>query len=66
MKNLFSIFAAALLCAATTAVQAQEDTAKEFATYGVGIGISPFGPSLNFTHNLSEKTTLNVGICFFG
>ena len=66
MKNLFSIFAAALLCAATTtAVQAQEDTAKEFATYGVGIGISPFGPSLNFTHNLSEKTTLNVGIGAF-
>lgn len=66
MKNLFSIFAAAALFAASsTGLQAQEDNAKEFAAYSAGVGISPFGPSLNFSHNLSEKTTLNVGIGAF-
>lgn len=66
MKNLISIFAAVLLFpATTTVVQAQEDAPKEFASYGIGIGISLFGPSYNFIHNLSEKTTINVGIGAF-
>ena len=60
-------FAAALLIAASFSVdcQAQEDDAKETATYGVSVGISPFGPSLGFSHNLSEKTTVQVGIGAF-
>jgi len=57
-------FAAALLIAASSSVdrQAQEDDAKETATYGVSVGISPFGPSLGFSHNLSEKTTVQVSL----
>jgi len=57
-------FAAALLIAASFSVdcQAQEDDAKETATYGVSVGISPFGPSLGFSHNLSEKTTVQVSL----
>ena len=57
-------FAAALLIAASFSVdcQAQEDDAKETATYGVSVGLSPFGPSLGFSHNLSEKTTVQVSL----
>jgi hypothetical protein len=57
-------FAAALLIAAsfTDDCQAQEDDAKETATYGVSVGLSPFGPSLGFSHNLSEKTTVQVSL----
>ena len=57
-------FTAALLIAASFSVdcQAQEDDAKETATYGVSVGISPFGPSLGFSHNLSEKTTVQVSL----
>lgn len=57
-------FAAALLIAAAFSVdcQAQEDDAKETATYGVSVGLSPFGPSLGFSHNLSEKTTVQVSL----
>ena len=45
--------------------QAQDDDAKDMASYGVSVGISPFGPSLGFSHNLSEKTTVQVGIGAF-
>lgn len=66
MKKIFPILAAAALFAATsTFTQAQDDGAREFAAYNVGVGISPFGPSLNFTHNLSEQTTVNVGVGAF-
>jgi hypothetical protein len=66
MKKIFSILAATVLFVATSATtHAQDDGAKEFAAYSAGLGISPFGPSLNFSHNLSEKTTVNVGIGAF-
>ena len=66
MKKIFSILAATVLFVATSSTtQAQDEGAKEFAAYSAGLGISPFGPSLNFSHNLSEKTTVNVGIGAF-
>lgn len=49
----------------TLGANAQEDGEKETATYGVSVGISPFGPSLGFSHNLSEKTTVQVGVGAF-
>ena len=60
-------YAAALLLglALTPGADAQEEGAKETATYGVSLGISPFGPSLGFSHNLSEKTTIQVGLGAF-
>ena len=60
-------FAAALFVglAFTLGANAQEDGEKETATYGVSVGISPFGPSLGFSHNLSEKTTIQVGLGAF-
>ena len=60
-------FATALVMglAFTLGSDAQEDGAKETATYGVSVGISPFGPSLGFSHNLSEKTTVQVGVGAF-
>ena len=42
----------------------QESTA-EFAEYGVNLGLSPFGPSLGFTHNLSEKTSVQIAVGAF-
>ena len=66
MKKIYSIFAATVLFVATSStIHAQDEGAKEFAAYSAGLGISPFGPSLNFSHNLSEKTTVNVGIGAF-
>ena len=66
MKKIYSILAATVLFVATSStIHAQDEGAKEFAAYSAGLGISPFGPSLNFSHNLSEKTTVNVGIGAF-
>ncbi|RPG81790.1 MAG: hypothetical protein CBC74_001715 [Crocinitomicaceae bacterium TMED114] len=61
------LFATALFTglAFTLGANAQEDGAKETATYGVSVGISPFGPSLGFAHNLSEKTTVQVSLGAF-
>jgi len=66
MKKVL-LCAGAMISAAMfiTDVQAQDDGGKEFAAYGVGVGISPFGPSLGFSHNLSEKTTVQVGVGAF-
>ena len=36
--------------------------ANEIADYSVNIGVSPFGGSLNFGHNISEKNSINVAI----
>ena len=60
-------FAAALLMGLvfTLGTNAQEEGAKETATYGVSVGFSPFGPSIGFSHNLSEKTTIQVGLGAF-
>ena len=60
-------FAVALIAATTFSLgsQAQDDDAKDMASYGVSVGISPFGPSVGFSHNLSEKTTIQVGVGAF-
>jgi hypothetical protein len=62
MKHVVLVFAAALIACSTSFAQ---ENNSEFAEYGVGIGISPFGPSLNLTHNISEKTSLFVGLGAF-
>lgn len=62
MKHVVLVFAAALIACSTSFAQ---ENSSEFAEYGVGIGISPFGPSLNLTHNISEKTSLFVGLGAF-
>ena len=36
--------------------------ADEAADYSVSIGVSPFGGSLNFGHNVSEKNTINIAM----
>lgn len=63
----FIQFAAAILVAFAfnSQIQAQEKATKETASYGISLGISPFGPSLGLSHNLSEKTTVQVGIGAF-
>ena len=61
MKQFFSFLAASLLVA--TSVFAQD---REFADYGIGLGISPFGPAVNLTHNLSEQTSVVIGLGGFG
>ena len=35
---------------------------NEFASYGAGVGISPFGPSLNLNYNFDSKNTISIGI----
>ena len=65
MKKFSTSVLAAVFTAACAFATAQEDAGKAFADYGVGLGFSPFGPSLNLTHNLSAQTTINVGIGAF-
>jgi len=65
MKSLYISLAVLFAAVLTLNVQAQEEGAKEMATYGVGVGISPFGPSVNFSHHLSAKTTIQVGVGAF-
>ena len=65
MKKFTTSVIAAAFIAACSFASAQEDGGKAFAEYGVGLGFSPFGPSLNLTHNLSAQTTINVGIGAF-
>ena len=62
MKRFTALFTAAILIAACTVATAQETAEKEFASYGAGVGISPFGPSLNLTYNLDAKNTISLGI----
>lgn len=62
MKHAILLFAGCLL--ASTSFFAQEGT-SDFAEYGAGVGVSPFGPSLNLTYNISEKTSLFVGVGAF-
>ena len=58
MKQFFLSLAA---CAfAFTSAYAQ-DADSDFADYGVGLAISPFGPSLNLTYNLDAKNSISVG-----
>lgn len=65
MKKFTTSVLAAFFVLACSFATAQEDDGKAFAEYGVGLGFSPFGPSLNLTHNLSAQTTINVGIGAF-
>ena len=61
MKRFTALFSAAILIAACTVATAQETAAKEFASYGAGVGISPFGPSLNLNYNFDAKNTISIG-----
>ena len=58
------IFAlATALLAFTVASPAQaDDHDSDFAENSFNIGLSPFGGSLNFGHNFSERTSLQVGL----
>ncbi len=58
MKQFFLSLAA---CAfAFTSAYAQ-DADSDFADYGIGLAMSPFGPSLNLTYNLDAKNSISVG-----
>ena len=65
MKFIQLAFAILVAFAFNSDIQAQDDTTKKTASYGVSVGISPFGPSLGFSHNLSEKTTVQVSVGAF-
>lgn len=41
-----------------------QNSEKEFAQYGVSVGVSPFGMGANFNYNFNEKTTLSIGLGF--
>ncbi|MCH1588582.1 MAG: hypothetical protein L7S02_05240 [Flavobacteriales bacterium] len=62
MKHFVTLCAAALVLGFSAF--AQED-GSDFAEYGVGLGISPFGPSVQFVHNFTPKTSLFVGVGAF-
>lgn len=62
MKQFFLFVAAGLLAAIPLRAQDNAD----FADYGIGLGISPFGPAVNLTHNLSEQTSVVIGLGGFG
>ena len=62
MKRFTALFSAAILIAASSVATAQETAEKVFASYGVGVGYSPFGPSLNLTYNFDAKNTISIGI----
>ena len=61
MKKITAFFSAVLFIAACTVATAQESAEKEFATYGAGVAISPFGPSLNLTYNIDAKNSISIG-----
>ena len=61
MKRFTSLLSAAILIAACTVVTAQEMPGQEFASYGAGVAISPFGPSLNLTYNVDSKNSISIG-----
>jgi hypothetical protein len=65
MKTLYISFAVLLTALFSLDAQAQDDSTKEMAEYNVSVGISPFGPSLGFSHHLSAKTTVQVGFGAF-
>ena len=60
MKHLSFLFI--LLCSLVINVSAQSES--NFSDYGVGLSISPFGPSLNLTHNISSKNSVSIGFGF--
>ena len=62
MKKFTALFSAALFIAACSITTAQDAPEKEFASYGAGVAISPFGPSLNLTYNVDAKNTISIGI----
>ncbi len=65
MKFLQISLALLLAAVFTLDASAQDDSAKEVAEYNVSIGISPFGPSLGFSHHLSAQTTVQVSLGAF-
>ena len=63
MKQFVLFIASGLLACGGTFAQ---EGSSDFADYGVGLGISPFGPAINLTHNLSEQTSVVIGLGGFG
>ena len=63
MKQFFVLIAACVLAITPSFAQ---DGGCDFAEYGVGLGISPFGPAVNLTHNFSEQTSVVIGLGGFG
>ena len=49
-----------LIMFAFTFMSNAQNSDKEFAQYGVFLGVSPFGMGANFNYNFNEKTTLIV------
>ena len=63
MKQFFILIAASMLAITPSFAQ---DGDSEFADYGIGLGVSPFGPAVNLTHNFSEQTSVVIGLGGFG
>ena len=61
MKKITVLFSAPLIIAACSVAKAQDTPVKEFASYGVGLAYSPFGPSLNLTYNIDAKNSISIG-----
>ena len=61
IQKLFLFLAVSAFAVTTTVAQ---DSGDDFAQYGVGLAISPFGPSLNMTYNLDAKNSISAGFGF--
>ena len=61
IQKLFLFIAVSAFAVTTTVAQ---DSGDDFAQYGVGLAISPFGPSLNMTYNLDAKNSISAGFGF--
>ncbi|OUU19132.1 MAG: hypothetical protein CBC05_00780 [Crocinitomicaceae bacterium TMED45] len=61
MKQFFVLIAACMLAITPSFAQ---DAGDDFADYGVGLAISPFGPSLNLTYNVDAKNSISAGFGF--
>jgi len=56
--SLLSIFLVTLF------VNVNAQSENNFSEYGAGLTISPFGPSLNLTHNMNAKNSISIGFGF--
>jgi len=61
IQKLFLFLAISAFAVTTTVAQ---DSGDDFAQYGVGLAISPFGPSLNMTYNIDAKNSISAGFGF--
>ena len=58
MTLRISTLLTSLCLLASTTAMADDHEDSDFAEYGINLGVSPFGGSINFAHNPSEKTTI--------